>query len=117
MKKVVLFCLFVPLFFLVSCTKKPVVALPADLISEDTIVQMLSEQLVVESLVFNAPPEYNKEELSWAQYSQLFEKYHIEIPRYCSSLEYYFADKERMEDILNRAKALIDEKKEALSNQ
>ena len=117
MKKIVRFCLFVPLLLLVSCTSKPVVTPPADLIGEDTMVQMIAEQLIVESIVFNAPPDCNKEELSRAHYSQFFEKYNVTVPRYNSSLTYYFADKKRMEDIMARAKALIDQKKESLPTQ
>ena len=117
MKKIVRFCLLLPLLLLYACSSKPVVEPPADLVGEDTIVQLIAEQLIVEALVFNAPPEYDKGELTRAYYSQLFDKYHITIPRYRSSLAYYFADKERMEDILNRAKVLIDKKKESLPKQ
>ena len=116
-KKIVRFCLLLPLLLLYACSSKPVVEPPADLVGEDTIVQLIAEQLIVEALVFNAPPEYDKGELTRAYYSQLFDKYHITIPRYRSSLAYYFADKERMEDILNRAKDLIDKKKESLPRQ
>ena len=105
------------LFPLVSCTQKPAVEPPADLIGEDTIVQMVAEQLVMESTVFNAPPTYDKDGLTRALYSQFFEKYKVTVPRYRSSLSYYFADKERMEDILNRAKGRIDAQNAALPNQ
>lgn len=117
MKKRIQFFLFLPLLFLCSCSSKPVVVPPADLIREDTIVQMVAEQLIIESLVFNAPMEYNKEKLTRAQYSQLFEKYNVSVPRYQSSLKYYFSDKEKMEDIMKRAKDLIEEKKSQLPTQ
>lgn len=116
-KKVILFCLFVPLFLFVSCKGKPLVTPPDDLIEEDTIVQMIADQLIVESVVFNAPPQYDKETLAQAHYALLFEKYKIPIDRYRSSLTYYFGDKERMERVMNRAKGIIDQKKEALPTQ
>ena len=106
-----------PLLFLASCSSKPIVEPPADLIAEDTIVQMVTEQLVIESTIFNAPLNYSKETLTQALYSQLFEKYNVSVPRYRASLTYYFADKERMDDILTRAKAQIDERNAALPNQ
>ena len=73
--------------------------------------------MIVESLVFNAPMKYNKEELARAHYSQLLEKYKITVPRYQSSLTFYFTDKNRMEDIMNRAKSQIDTKKSQLPTQ
>ena len=106
-----------PLLFLMSCSSKPLVEPPADLIAEDTIVQLVAEQLVIESTVFSAPPDYDKDGLTRAFYSQLFEKYNVSVPRYTSSLTYYFADKERMENIMSRAKTLIDQRKEALPTQ
>ena len=118
MKKIIQFgFLLLSVLVFVSCTKKPSVPPPADLVGEDTIVQMIAEQLVVESFVFNAPPQYNKEALSRSCYSQLFEKYNVTVPRYRSSLTYYLSDKERMEDILNRAKALIEAEKAKLPTQ
>ena len=101
----------------VSCTKKSAVTPPADLISEDTIVQMITEQMILESFVFNAPPQYNKDALSQAHYSQLFEKYNVTIPRYRSSLSYYLSDKERMVNIMNRVKSQIEAKEAALPKQ
>ena len=106
-----------PLLFLASCSSKPAVEPPADLIAEDTIVQMVAEQLVIESTVFNAPPIYDKDGLTRALYSQLFEKYSVTVPRYRSSLTYYFVDKERMNNILTRAKERIDAQTAALPNQ
>jgi hypothetical protein len=118
MKKIAWFG-FVLLLLLasVSCTKKPAVTPPADLIGEDTIVQMVAEQLILESTVFNAPPIYDKDGLTRALYSQLFEKYNVSVPRYRSSLSYYLSDKERMNDILTQAKVLIDKKKDSLPIQ
>ena len=116
-KKIAQFCLFVPLLFLTACSSKPAVEPPADLIGEDTIVQMVTEQLVIESTIFNAPPDYDKNGLTRALYSQLFDKYNVTVPRYRSSLTYYFADKERMNDILSRAKERIDAQSAALLNQ
>ena len=116
-KKIIRFCLLLPLLFLMSCSSKPLVEPPADLIAEDTIVQLVAEQLVIESTVFSAPPDYDKDGLTRAFYSQLFEKYNVSVPRYTSSLTYYFADKERMENIMSRAKTLIDQRKEALPTQ
>ena len=114
MKKIAWFG-FVLLLLLasVSCTKKPAVKPPADL----TIVQMVAEQLILESTVFNAPPIYDKDGLTRALYSQLFEKYNVSVPRYRSSLSYYLSDKERMNDILTQAKVLIDKKKDSLPIQ
>ena len=116
-KKTARFCLLLSLLFLASCSSKPVVEAPADLIGEDTIVQMVTEQLVIESTVFNAPPTYDKDGLTRALYSQLFEKYHVSIPRYRSSLTYYFSDKKRMEKILTQAKEKIDAQSATLPNQ
>ena len=90
---------------------------PADLIAEDTIIQLVAEQLVIESTVFNAPPIYDKDGLTVALYSQLFEKYNVTIPRYRSSLSYYFADKDRMDAILTQAKERIDAQTADLPNQ
>lgn len=90
---------------------------PADLIGEDTIVQIIAEQLVVEATIFNAPPTSDKDVLTRALYSQLFEKYHVTVPRYRSSLTYYLSDKERMDDIMTKAKARIDAQNAALPNQ
>lgn len=117
MKKIAHLCLLLPLLFLASCSPKAKVEPFADLIGEDTIVQMVSEQLVIESTIFNAPPTYDKDGLTRALYSQLFEKYNVTVPRYKSSLSYYFADKERMDDILKRAQAKIDAQNAALPNQ
>ena len=105
------------MLFLAACSSKPMVEPPADLIGEDTVVQLVAEQLVIESMVFNAPPEYNKDVLTRALYSQLFEKYNVTIPRYRSSLTYYFTDQKKMNDILTQAKARIDAHSAALPNQ
>ena len=116
-KKIAQFCLLLPLMFLASCSSKPMVEPPSDLIGEDTIVQLVAEQLIIESTIFNAPPYYDKDGLTRALYSQLFEKYGITVPRYQASLTDYFADKKRMEDILSRAKERIDAQSAALPNQ
>ena len=89
---------------------------PADLIAEDTIVQIIAEQLVIESTIFNAPLNYDKNGLTRALYSQLFEKYNVSVPRYRSSLSYYFAEKERMEAIFTRAMAKMEEQSAKLPN-
>ena len=78
-KKIIRFCLLLPLLFLMSCSSKPLVEPPADLIAEDTIVQLVAEQLVIESTVFSAPPDYDKDGLTRAFYSQLFEKYNVSM--------------------------------------
>lgn len=117
MKKITRHCLFTLLLFLAACSSKPVVTQPDDLIAEDTIVQMLAEQLLIESTIFNAPSNYDKDELTRAYYSQLFEKYNVTVPRYRSSLTYYFTDKERMNNILTKAKEQIDAQSATLPNQ
>ena len=117
MKKIVRLCFIAPLLFLAACSSKPAVEPPSDLIGRDTIVQMVSEQLVIESTVFNAPPNYDKDGLTRALYSQMFEKYNIDVPRYRASLSYYFADKERMNDILTEAKVQIDARCASLPTQ
>ena len=80
-------------------------------------MQMIAEQLVIESTIFNAPPEYDKDALSHEFYSQLFEKYGVSVPRYQSSISYYFSDKEKMDDIMSRARVMIDQQRAALPTQ
>ena len=116
MKKIVKLCLLLPLL-LASCSSKPTVAPPSDLIGKDTIVQIITDQLIIESTIFNAPPQYDKDALARALYPQLFEKYNVTIPRYRSSLTYYFADKDRMDEIMMRAKEQIDAQCAALPTQ
>lgn len=116
-KNIAQLCLLSALLLLSACTPKPKVEAPAELIGEDTIVQMIAEQMVIESTIFNAPPTYDKDGLTQAFYSQFFEKYNVSVPRYKSSLTYYFADKERMNDILTRAKERVDAQNAALPNQ
>lgn len=112
MKKFAHFCfILIQVIFLASCSQKPAIEPPADLISEDTMVAMISEQLLVESVVFNASPELDKTKLARSLYSQLFEKYGISIPRYRTSLSYYFSDKERMVNMIDRAKVGLEAKR------
>ena len=91
--------------------------MPADLIPEDTMAFLISEQLVIESTIFNAPPEYDRNALAREFYSQFFDQYGISVPRYQSSISYYFSDKDRMSGIMSRAKARIDERRAAIPAQ
>ena len=117
MKNTAQLCLLSALLLLTACAPKPKVEPPADLIGKDTIVQIITEQLIIESTIFNAPPVYDKDGLSRALYPQLFEKYNVTAPRYRSSITYYFTDKEQMNDILTQAKEKIDAQCAALPNQ
>jgi len=96
---------------LTACSQKELVQAPADLMGQDTVVQIMADQLIIESTIYFAPPEYDKNAASKDLYSQLFKKYGVSVERYERSLSYYFSNQERMEKMMDEVHQLVEEKR------
>ncbi|MEG1556064.1 MAG: DUF4296 domain-containing protein [Bacteroidales bacterium] len=113
MKKNYLFLLFC-LILCISCNKNRIQEKPDNLISQDLMIDLLVESLLIESSVYLTPDDPEsviKLRLTKAQYKQLFAKYHITKKQYMTSLAYYMGDETSAAKMLKSVEVRLAEKR------
>lgn len=88
---------------------------PADLICEDSIVEMMAEQQIIESFLTQNPQEDQLKTMAEEAYSNFFRKHNVTPQRYESSVKYYLREQEDAERVLNKACDRLTEMRNAMS--
>ena len=109
--KIGLVFLVISFMFLNGCQKKRVVPPPPNLIPYDSMVVILEETFIIESIVYYTPPDSDRLSVTRSLYADLFKQHGITKEQYVSSINYYLADKERAEDLLRSVTDRINVKK------
>lgn len=97
-----------------ACSKTELRIKPAHLIPEDKFVEMVTEQLVMESVIFYASPEIDKAKLTRSSYAEWMKKYGITREAYETSVNYYFTNEDDSERIMNRVRENLEQKRAQL---
>lgn len=114
-KRLFLYYIVLFLLLLVGCKRTPENPKPDNLIDSAKLTDMMTEQLVIESVIFFAPPDSNKIALSIHLYNDFLLKHHVTKEQYNQSVAYYFADREQSNVIMHRiSDRLIAEREEKL---
>ncbi|MBR1990672.1 MAG: DUF4296 domain-containing protein [Bacteroidales bacterium] len=88
---------------------------PADLISEDSIVEMMAEQQIIESFIAQNPQEDQLKTMAEEAYSNFFRKHNVTPQRYESSVKYYLREQEDAERVLNKTCDRLTEMRNAMA--
>ena len=88
---------------------------PADLISEDSIVEMMAEQQIIESFIAQNPQEDQLKTMAEEAYSNFFRKHNVPPQRYESSVKYYLREQEDAERVLNKTCDRLTEMRNAMA--
>lgn len=103
-----LFVLSAVTLLFASCKREEVKMPPANLIEEDKMVEMVTEQLTMESMIFFAPQDTNKAKMTYSAYAAWFQKYGVTSEQFETSVQYYFADREMGANLMHRVVANVD---------
>jgi len=90
--------IFFGLLTITGCHKKQIMDKPAHLIPYDKLVNIIVDSYLIESYVYMAPNDSDKEEMTKALYYDMFKRYKVTKDEFVSSIDYYFGD----EDIANK---------------
>lgn len=117
MKKKIIYLLLIPLVLLsASCHKKQVQKKPDNLIGRNTMVKLIAESYLIESVLFFNPADtVNRFESTKAYYKDLFDRYGVTREQFNKSIEYYMGDEDMSEKLLSEAHAIILQKKKELA--
>lgn len=88
---------------------------PADLISEDSIVEMMAEQQIIESFLTQNQQGDQLKTMAEDAYSNFFYKYNVTPQRFKSSVKYYLREPEDAERVLNKVSDRLTEMRNAMS--
>lgn len=108
--------IFLVLTTFIGCKNKSVPE-PDNLIAKDSIVGMLSDQLVIEASVFFMQPDtadLNRKKPSVALYNDFFLKHHITQEQYRESVGYYFSDSEQAKEIMRNVADTLSARRQRL---
>lgn len=95
-----------------SCkSKKQVLDKPDDLISRNTLAEIIAEAYTIESTVHLSNDSINKRDITQAYYKELFNRYHITRQQFESSINYYIADQTTADKLLSDAATFIEKRK------
>lgn len=101
MKKFLFYFSLCIVILLTSCNnKKMMKEKPNDLIQRDSIISILADAYILESSLFFAPAEYDKQILTRQLYQELYAKHHISREQYVSSVEYYLSNEDVARELL-----------------
>lgn len=108
--------LFLPLLLLLlsCCDHKPERHRPPELIEESKMVEMLTDQLLIEAVIFEMPVDSNKQVFTRQYYAGWFKKYNVTQKQFEESLDYYFNDDKDVERIMTQVQKNLVQKKSAL---
>ncbi len=119
MKRNIACLLLIPtILLLAGCHKKQVQEKPENLIGRSTMVKLIAESYLIESVVgMNPEDTLNRFKSTKEYYKDLFDRYHVTREQFNKSIEYYMGDEEDAEKLLSEASALIMKKKQELALQ
>lgn len=117
MKRNLLWALLIPVMLLaVGCHKKQVLKKPDNLISRNTIVNIIAECYIIESVVgYNPSDTVNRYISTKAYYKDLFDRYNITREQFNASIKYYMGDEDQADKILSEASTLVAKKKKEMA--
>ncbi len=102
------------ILIVVGCSQTELRLKPAHLIPEDKFVEMLTEQMVMESTIFYASADIDKEKLTRSSYTVWMKKYGITREAYETSVNYYFTNEDDSERIMNQVRENLEKKRAQL---
>ena len=113
MKRTYLWILLIPIMLLAAgCHKKQVQKKPDNLISRNTMVNIIAECYIIEGIVsFNPADTVDRFESTKAYYKDLFDRYHVTREQFNTSVQYYMGDEDQADKILSEASSLVSKKK------
>ena len=101
---------------LCSChNKKQVLDKPEDLINRNTMVDIIAESYIIESVIHTSPDSIDKPTMTNLYYCELFNRYHITKEQFISSMEYYISEQSSAEKLLSDASERIAKKRQELN--
>ena len=75
---------------------------------------MMTEQLIMESVIFEMPQDTNKQEISEKAYAAWFQKYKVTREQFEQSVDYYCSDDMDAERIMTKVQQNVDKKRAAI---
>jgi len=115
MKKILFIILSAALLAFTGCgNKKQVLDKPDDLLSRNTMVNIIAESYIIESTVHTSADTVNRVTLAKLYYRDLFNRYHITRTQFETSLNYYISEESSAEKLLADAAQAIGKKREEL---
>lgn len=114
-KRILLFLSLCIVIILSSCnSKKMMKEKPDDLIQRDSMISILADEYIIESSLFFAPQEYDKQTLTRQLYKELFAKHNISREQYMRSVEYYLSNEDVAKDLLSEVSQEVANRETAL---
>ena len=117
MKRTYLWILLIPIMLLAAgCHKKQSQKKPDNLINRNTLINIIAETYIIESLItLNPPDTINQVESSRGYYHDLFERYHITREQFNASMQYYMGDEDAANQINREANEIIAKKQKKMA--
>ena len=117
MKRTYLWILLIPIMLLAAgCHKKQSQKKPDNLINRNTLINIIAETYIIESLItLNPPDTINQVESSRGYYHDLFERYHITREQFNASMQYYMGDEDAANQIIREANEIIAKKQKKMA--
>lgn len=101
-----LYYFFIMVFIMISSCKNDEIKKPNDLISEDTMVDILYEMAIMEGIRLNNPVTFMEYQIDPAKH--LFEKYKIDSLQFAESNFYYASDVNKYLELYQKIQDRID---------
>jgi len=104
MKKSLLFLLLILICFIPACNKKQLQKKPDNLIHITKMTDIVSDILLIESMINLAPADSNKIEMMNRYYNDIFTHYNITKEQFQKSIDYYMSNENDVEKIFDAVK-------------
>ena len=118
MKKYSIFLFVVLICFVSACNKKQLQKKPENLISTDKITDIISDILLIESMINTIPADSNKMQMINTYYSDLFKRYNVTKEEFEESIDYYLSNEDDVAKIFDEVNVkLKDIEKEYLGDE
>lgn len=99
---------------LVACRQDIERQQPANLIPEEKVIEMMTEQLILESVIFEMPQDTNKQVVAEKAYAAWFQKYKVTPQQFEQSVDYYCSDDQDAERIMTKVQQNVDKRRAAI---
>ncbi len=110
--------LILSMLLFAGCHKKQVQEKPENLIGRSTMVKLIAESYLIESVVgMNPEDTLDRFRSTKEYYKDLFDRYSVTREQFNRSVEYYMGDEEDAEKLLSEASTLIMKKKQEMALQ
>ncbi len=104
------------LLFFSGCHKKQVQEKPDGLIERNTMVEIIAESYIIESIVaYNPEDSVNRFKTTKEYYKELFDRHHVTRDQFNKSIEYYMGDEDDADKMLSEASQIIIKKRKKLN--